>query len=360
MTFEFVNIIHIIIVWQSLLFAILLVTPKYNKKTGNKFLALMLLTLGIHFIYNILFTNSIFLDFLPPYSCSYGYLYGPLLYFYVKFHLQKDSVFKPLYWLHFSPFVITVLVTALGFKICNVIGVWLLPIMLLYCIFGFIEIFRYKKIIKQVSSNNINAETKWIKTILLITVIIVILDILQSQIIQITIFGTVILLEYVVQIGVLILVNIITYQGLKNPGLFQQITSVDVAVSEINETINKSPIHNKEVLDSLSIKLEEHMKLNKPYLNNAIDLTTLAETFKVHPKILSQTINLILGYNFSDFINSYRVEDAKLLLKDHTDEQLTIMEIMYDVGFNSRSVFNTFFKKKTGLTPSQYRILNKN
>ncbi len=356
MTFEFVNIIHIIIVWQSLLFAILLVTPKYNKKTGNKFLALMLLTLGIHFIYNVLFTNNIFLDFLPAYSCSYGYLYGPLLYLYVKFYLQKDSIFKSIYWLHFLPFAIIIVFTASGFTICNIIGVWLLPVMLVYCIFGFIEISRYKKIIKQISSNSVNVETKWIKTVLLITVIIVILDILQSQIIQLTIFGAEIQLEYVVQIGVLILVNVITYQGLKNPRLFQQITSIDVAVAEVNKTT----IHNKEILDSLSIKLEEYMKQNKPYLNNNIDLTTLAEIFKVHPKILSQAINLILGYNFSDFINSYRVEEAKLLLKDHTDEQLTIMEIMYDVGFNSRSVFNTFFKKKTGLTPSQYRVLNKN
>jgi AraC-like DNA-binding protein len=356
MKFEFVNIIHIIIVWQSLLFAILLITPKYNKKTGNKFLALMLLTFGVHFIYNILFTNRIFLDFLPAYSCSYGYLYGPLLYFYVKFHLQKDAVFKPLYWLHFLPFTITIILTAFGFKICNIIGVWLLPVMLVYCFFGFTEISHYKKVIRQVSSNNINVETKWLKTLLLITVIIVILDILQSQLIQVSIFAIEIPLEPVVQIGVLILVNTITYQGLKNPCFFQQITSTDVAVSKIN----KSSIYNKEVLNSLSFKLEEYMKQNKPYLNNDIDLTILAETLKVHPKILSQSINLILGYNFSDYINSYRVEEAKLLLKNHTDEQITIMEIMYDVGFNSRSVFNTFFKKKTGLTPSQYRALDIN
>jgi len=357
---KIINIIHIIIIWQSLLFAILLVTPKYNKKTGNKFLALMLLTLGVHFIYNILFTNNIFLDFLPAYSCSYGYLYGPLLYLYVKFHLQKDSTFKSVYWLHFLPFAIIIVFTASGFTICNIIGVWLLPLMLVYCIFGFIEISRYKKIIKQISSNSANVETKWLKTILLTTVIIVIIDFLQSQIIQLTLLGFELQIEYIVQIGVLILVNIITYQGLKNPRLFQQITSVDVSVAEISKPINKNILHNKDALDSLSIKLEKYMKRDKPYLNNDIDLTTLAEIFKVHPKILSRAINLILGYNFSDFINSYRVEDAKFLLKDHPDDQLTIMEIMYDVGFNSRSVFNTFFKKKTGLTPSQYRALDKN
>ena len=56
-----------------------------------------------------------------------------------------------------------------------------------------------------------------------------------------------------------------------------------------------------------------------------------------------------------DFINTYRIEKAKERLLHPKDEKETILEVMYEVGFNSKSSFNTVFKKKTGLTPSQYK-----
>jgi len=70
---------------------------------------------------------------------------------------------------------------------------------------------------------------------------------------------------------------------------------------------------------------------------------------------LSKLINNYSEYNFSDYINSLRVAQAKALLKDDDFDNYTIVAIGLECGFNSRSTFYTAFKKFTDLTPSEYR-----
>lgn len=356
MKIEPINIIHTLIIWQSLLFAVILFTPKYNKKIENKFLALLLLTLGIHFSYNILLTNQLFLDILPKYSCSYGFLYGPFLYLYVKFHFRKDLNFKPIYFLHFTPFVTVIFLTTIGFRVCNsTTFLVLLLVMLIYGLFGFVEITHYNKVILQVSASSNNSETKWVKTLLSIQIVILILNFLHLQLNEIVFFNLRFTLEPLVQFGILVLVNLMIYQGLKNPQFFQKISETDLAITEINQSKQKNSNLKIGVLNPLATELEKYMLEQKPYLNPELNLSTLAEILKLQPKTLSQTINQIIGSNFSEYINSYRIEEAKLLFQNNKDKNLTIMEVMYNVGFNSRSVFNTAFKNKTGVTPSQYK-----
>ena len=63
-------------------------------------------------------------------------------------------------------------------------------------------------------------------------------------------------------------------------------------------------------------------------------------------------------FNFFDFINQFRIDEARSILKNPEKKQFTVLEILYEVGFNSKSSFNTAFKKHTGLTPTQYRKKN--
>lgn len=355
MQIESITIIHSLIIWQSLLFAIVLLTPKYLKKKGNLFLALFLLTLGLHFTYNILLTNQLYLDILPQFSCTYGYLYGPFIFFYIKYHLHKDFHFKPVHFIHFIPFVTVISVTLFGFSICNKAMYLVVPVMLVYCLLGFIDLNTYKKTIRQIVSNHDRGELKWIKTLLIFMLIVLLLNLIQMRIGSIKILSLEIQLEHIVQLGILVIVNIITYQGLKNPLFFQQISKEQLNIVQKNKDQKRSDVAHDETYKKLASKLETYMQQEKPYLNSELDLSTLAKILDVHPKTLSIAINQILHCSFSEYINSYRINEAKALLENNTDEQLTIMEVMYDVGFNSRSVFNTLFKKKTGLTPSQYK-----
>tara|TARA_R110002073_G_scaffold306012_5_gene475188 strand:+ start:30925 stop:32007 length:1083 start_codon:yes stop_codon:yes gene_type:complete len=349
-----VNIVHSLVVWLSLLYSIILITPKYNKKPSNKFLSLLLLSLGIHFGYNVLYTNGYFLDTLPFYSCLYGYLYGPLFFLHIKFHLRKDTLFKPIDWLHFFPFFLILIITFFGYSLCGLLGIYILPTMLSYCFFSYKEIRRYKRIILQVSSKNHTAEIKWLETMLIIMLVIVFINLIQTFRSTIFIGSSEISLEIIVQIGVLILVNTIVYQGIKNPQLFQQISKKDEDIVKVNIRENL----NTEALKEFSIVLDSYFKKHKPYLNSDLNINTLSNNMNVSAKSISQTINNIIGCNFTDYINSHRIDEAKNMLKNSMQNGLSIKEIMYDVGFNSRSVFNTLFKKKTGLTPSQYKILH--
>lgn len=63
------------------------------------------------------------------------------------------------------------------------------------------------------------------------------------------------------------------------------------------------------------------------------------------------------GCNFFEFVSSYRVQEAKRRLADPSDTS-SILQVMYDSGFNSKSVFNTAFKNNTGLTPSDFRRMH--
>ena len=102
-------------------------------------------------------------------------------------------------------------------------------------------------------------------------------------------------------------------------------------------------------------KLLNLIDTEKLYLNPQISLADLAERMSLSSKHLSQVINQSFDKSFFDFINSYRVREVQRILKESNDDKLTVLEAMYEAGFNSKSSFNTAFKKETGQTPTEFR-----
>jgi AraC-like DNA-binding protein len=90
------------------------------------------------------------------------------------------------------------------------------------------------------------------------------------------------------------------------------------------------------------------------YKKNELSLNELALELGTHPNYLSQIINEKEGKSFYDFVNSFRVEEFKRLVKDSKNKQFTLLALAYDCGFNSKSSFNRYFKKNTGKTPSEF------
>jgi AraC-like DNA-binding protein len=93
----------------------------------------------------------------------------------------------------------------------------------------------------------------------------------------------------------------------------------------------------------------------EPYLDSSLTIQDLSEQVKMPVKDLSTLINLYMDKHFFDFVNEYRIEKAMQILRDSSQKELTVLEILYEVGFNSKSSFNTSFKKYTGKTPTDYR-----
>lgn len=144
------------------------------------------------------------------------------------------------------------------------------------------------------------------------------------------------------------------FVALNKPEFFRGVNSQLKPIVELIPKQKSSPAvddeKNKQIL-----ALKEFMIEKEPYLNSSLTIQDLAEQLKIPVKDLSALINLYMNKHFFDFINEYRIEKAKEILKDPSQKQLTILEILYQVGFNSKSSFSTSFKKHTGTTPTDFR-----
>ncbi len=126
------------------------------------------------------------------------------------------------------------------------------------------------------------------------------------------------------------------------------------AIVEQEEHEQKKALLDDKTTSRFADRLLDHINDEKPYLDPSLSLRSLAEQTEIHPNQLSWLLNVKFGKNFNDFINHYRVETFKELARDPKNGHLTLMALAYDSGFNSKTVFNTYFKKETGLTPKEF------
>lgn len=121
----------------------------------------------------------------------------------------------------------------------------------------------------------------------------------------------------------------------------------------------KNPIYTKEELSLYIDRLTTLMEEDELYLNPDLSLRLLAEYMNLSANQLSHVLNEGVQKNYSHFINSYRLTYFKERLMKADAHQLTILAMAYDSGFNSKTVFNTFFKKEEGITPKAYwKVVN--
>lgn len=109
-----------------------------------------------------------------------------------------------------------------------------------------------------------------------------------------------------------------------------------------------------EKMQSIASKLERAMTDDKLFLQDNLSLNKLSESIEESENHISETLSQFLHTKFFQFVNSFRIEAAKIALQD-SDKLIT--NIAFDVGFNSKSTFNTAFKKIVGNSPSAYRSL---
>lgn len=106
---------------------------------------------------------------------------------------------------------------------------------------------------------------------------------------------------------------------------------------------------------SLFASIDEKIVQAELYKIPNLSLTQLAQEIALTPRELSSVINKVSKRNFSDFINAYRVREvARLLDSEHTKD-INLLEVLFQVGFNSKSSFNAMFKREFSCTPSEYR-----
>lgn len=149
-----------------------------------------------------------------------------------------------------------------------------------------------------------------------------------------------------------------SFKHLHNHPKFQRLIQRIERITEGREKENKTRyLHSRlRAEDGAAIdqRLRQLMEIDKLYLDSQLCLRQLAEALNINTNYLSQVINERHGKNFFEFINQYRVGELKAKLEDPKNRQFTLLSLAFDCGFNSKTTFNTAFKRITGFTPSQY------
>lgn len=101
-------------------------------------------------------------------------------------------------------------------------------------------------------------------------------------------------------------------------------------------------------------KLNTYVSEEEVFLNPKLTLRELAQNIEMHPNQLSFVLNSVFKKNFNSFINDYRVGYFKNLVKDQASANFSLIALAYESGFNSKTVFNTYFKKVEGITPGEF------
>ncbi|WP_025742166.1 helix-turn-helix domain-containing protein [Aquimarina pacifica] len=104
-------------------------------------------------------------------------------------------------------------------------------------------------------------------------------------------------------------------------------------------------------------ELDFLMKEAKIYRDSSLGLESMSKKLNISGNYLSQLVNKLSGYSFTEYVNGYRIEDAKSKLRDPRFINYTVIAIALESGFNSKSTFYNVFRKNTGLSPRQYRVL---
>ena len=161
----------------------------------------------------------------------------------------------------------------------------------------------------------------------------------------------------ILRLGSSILLYWIGYQGLYRYKVVQDRIQLRKQIAKSNKFVGFTKTrhsagndkHQKE-FDSI----HKYVTENKKYLEPDLSMNTLADALNMSASHMSKLVNSYSNFNFSDYINSLRVEQSKKFLADHTFNHYTIVSIGLECGFNSRSTFYSAFKKFTSKTPTQY------
>ncbi|MCG6189880.1 tetratricopeptide repeat protein [Maribellus maritimus] len=123
---------------------------------------------------------------------------------------------------------------------------------------------------------------------------------------------------------------------------------------EIKLSQEKTPLLDIQTANVFAKNLLRFIEEEEPFLVPNLSLRSLAAQVEIHPNKLSWLLNERIGKNFNEFINFYRIEYFKKLAVDPENSHISLIGLAYESGFNSKTVFNTYFKKETGVTPKEF------
>ncbi len=366
MGLSLISLLSFLITFQLLFVSIFLITHKKGNRRNNILLGTIFILIAWNMGDLTLQMNDIVLKwkFLQHIDDGFFLLYGPIIYLYAQGVIYRDFQFTRRDLLHLIPFLLlTVILLASGNYTQGtseeilrnelpwqfyLIGGVMYTHVFVYLGLTYRSLWNYRKIIKnkfsQIDQINLDWLSFSLNTFGLITIVSLIHNFIALVENRIVFMGTLVLLL----IFIFYFVNRVILKALHQPEIFAGITQNETSKYQgSNMTPDQVEAYKNQLLAMLSAE--------KSYLDPQISIADLSDKLAISTKQLSQVINQSFDKSFFDFINSYRIQEVQQILKTSRDDKLTVLEAMYQAGFNSKSSFNTAFKKETGQTPTEFR-----
>ncbi len=360
------------------LFAAFALATRFRVKVSDKILIACLLTFAVRFIAYAL--QEVHGDYMNL-EFSLGLIpltFGPYVYLYTVYLVDRKLKFDPKDLLHFLPFILLTIIYFIFFKdrlsLIDVayfnkdvlliprliIGITYFGMVIYYTIITFKKLNEFRSGLEsQFSFWSQQLRLWWLNFIPFLFSLFFLLYFVSGIINALT-FREIIVVSDLSQVGLTLIAFLISYFGLRQPPLFQNenigLEEMELQLSREEASKEKKELSFSDIeIEEKVINLNRIMKEDKPYLNSVLTLYDLATKANMPRNELTNLLNKNIGKNFFSYVNEFRLNEVIKRFKNEKYKHYTIIAIAYDCGFNSKSTFNSLFKQQTGQTPSAYR-----
>ncbi|WP_299678233.1 AraC family transcriptional regulator [uncultured Dokdonia sp.] len=352
--------------FQGIVYGIILSQKRGMHFYANRFLAAIL----FFFSYRLLVeTSKIFgygrYDFWYQVLLEYNWIYGTLLFFFVKSYVNPDFRLKRKDYIHFLPVLIEI-IWSFFIKSQNFYWDGTRESLSWLGYYGYMAWMRYptmyvissalliyytstsQKILSHLPEltnyERITRKLQWIKRVVIIIKIFAIAYIIGILVDYFFFnFASNLFYGHPVFIGMAIITYWLGIEGFSR--------RKDAAVKPIQQLSTKE----QKQLEEIAISIQQLMKEESLYKDPELTLGTLSRKLHQKPYLVTKSLNNILQKKFTDYINELRIEEVKRMLEDPKSEKYTLLSIAYDAGFNSKASFNRAVKKITGKPPTHLK-----
>jgi len=368
--FTFLSFMYICAISIGCFVSVMLFFSANRQFKANLYLGLFVLSFSLLQIWDLLIQTRLLIYFPHMILVVNPLIFalGPFMFLYITSLIEINWQFKLKTLYHFIPAILIYLIFMPGFFMSTENKVLIIsqlfqngkviipPIIfqmatahcLIYMIYSFFKLNRHNQIIRKKIGNNILYDINRLKTLFFFIFMLW----------TVFIFRVIFYANLFRDIGAVLTICMICLIG-----YFGYIRAIQKNISSESKKLMTGNPKRKYATSPLTTetsmiaikKLFALMEKEKLYLNNNLKLNDVANKMNLPMYFISQIINEQLGKNFYDFVNDFRVNEAKKRIADKNFDHITILAIGFDSGFNSKTAFYSAFKKVTGVTPSVFK-----
>ncbi|RUO46859.1 hypothetical protein CWE21_09650 [Pseudidiomarina aquimaris] len=278
---------------------------------------------------------------------------GPIVYFLVRSLINEKPITSKLKLLHLTPAILALPFTK-NVQLLILIATFS---QIAYLIASLVLVKRYHSVSMAVRSDALSLKLDWVNKIIYVFLLFALIDLSRLNLQPFNAFEIKAVWYFIDLLVAFFLVCFLIIKATHKPELFNDMVpyeNLEIRYREYN--VQPDLRLAKQIFaDIKKVVLEKGL-----YKQPRLSLIEVANETGFKLKDVSWSINFASGYNFCEFINDMRIDEVKKQIAQQEESQKNILEIAFDSGFNSKSVFYNTFKSTVGMTPSQYRKSQKN